>query len=226
MTSRRNVICKRCCHTCWTPPVPGMAVATLTNMTPGPAMDAPDAELMSLLASGEDLALNALMARWGARVTTFLFKMTGQHQVAVDLAQETFVKLYQARARYRPERSFTAWLFAIAANLARNHARWKARHPTVSLDACAPDGHPAFPDPADLGKSPSEAALAHEKSAAVNLAVLSLPHDLREALSLFVHEGLGYAEIAEINHCSPKAVETRIYRARLILREQLKELRA
>ena len=60
----------------------------------------------------------------------------------------------------------------------------------------------------------------------VNRAILSLPLDLREALTLFVHEGLAYAEIAELARCSPKAVETRICRARQILREQLKDLRA
>lgn len=60
----------------------------------------------------------------------------------------------------------------------------------------------------------------------MNAAILSLAVDLREALTLFVHEGLGYAEIAELTRCSPKAVETRIYRARQILKEQLKDLMA
>jgi RNA polymerase sigma-70 factor (ECF subfamily) len=59
----------------------------------------------------------------------------------------------------------------------------------------------------------------------VNRAVLALPLDLREALTLFVHEDLGYADIAGILGCSTKAVETRIYRARQILKDQLKGLR-
>jgi RNA polymerase sigma-70 factor (ECF subfamily) len=58
-----------------------------------------ESELMTRLADGDDLALNALMDRWGARVNSFLFKMTGQREVAVDLTQETFVKLYKARKR-------------------------------------------------------------------------------------------------------------------------------
>ena len=56
-------------------------------------MDAPDSELMEQLAAGEDLALNALMSRWSGRVVAFLFRMTGQRESAVDLAQETFVNL-------------------------------------------------------------------------------------------------------------------------------------
>jgi len=187
-------------------------------------MDAPDSELMTQLAAGEDLALNALMSRWSGRVVAFLFRMTGQRESAMDLTQETFVKLYQARHRYRPQGQFSTWLFAIAANLARNHARWTSRHPTVSMDAAGHDAAEHFPEPADPGQSPAEAALAREKSAAVNAAVLALPLDLREALTLFVHEEMSYVQIAELAHCSPKAVETRIYRARLILKEQLKDL--
>src|SRR5688572_13207869 len=98
-------------------------------------MEASDPELMARLSAGDDLALNALMDRWGGRVAGFLHKMTGQHEAAADLAQETFVKLYQARGRYRPSGNFSTYLFAIASNLARNHARWKSRHPTVSIDA-------------------------------------------------------------------------------------------
>jgi len=189
-------------------------------------MDVPDSELMSRLAAGEDLALNEIMSRWSGRVSAFLYRMTGQREAAVDLAQETFVKLYQARERYRPQGNFSTYLFAIAANLARNHSRWTARHPTVSLDATDADGAESFPEPADPRQSPGETALSREKSAAVNRAILSLAADLREALVLFIHEGLGYAEIAELTGCSTKAVETRIYRARQILKEQLKDLRS
>lgn len=187
-------------------------------------MDASDPELMSRLARGDDLALNVLMDRWGERVAAFLHRMTGNHDAAVDLAQETFVKLYQARDRYRPSGNFSTYLFAIASNLARNHARWKARHPTLSLDATTEDGATALPEAADPNQTPGEAAQATEKVRAIHQAFLRLPPDLREAMTLFVYEGMGYAEIAAVSQCSPKAVETRIYRARQILKDDLKEL--
>ena len=188
-------------------------------------MDAPDFDLMTRLAAGEDLALNALMSRWSDRLVAFLFRMTGQREAAVDLAQETFVKLYQARRSYRPQGAFSTYLFAIAANLARNHARWKSRHPTVSLDATEASGAETRPEPVDLRPTPGEAAIAREKSAAVNAAIQALPLDLREALTLFMLQEMSYAEIAQLARCSPKAVETRIYRARQILKEQLNDLR-
>lgn len=183
-----------------------------------------DHELMVRLAAGDDLALNALMRRWSDRIISFLYRMTGRHDVAVDLAQETFVKLYQARDRYRPRGGeFSTWLFTIASNLAKNHARWRSRHPEVSLDA---DDIPSLPEPASTAASPDQSAVSHEIQDQVRAAILTLPDDLREALLLFTHEQLGYAEIDRITHCSPKAVETRIYRARQILKERLKHLRA
>jgi RNA polymerase sigma-70 factor, ECF subfamily len=188
-------------------------------------MDDPDAVLMKRLAAGEDLALNELMARWGGRVTGFLLRMTGQHDVAVDLAQETFVKLYQARSRYRPSGGFSSYLFGIAANLARNHSRWVRRHPTVSMDAAVDQGGAAGLEGDSIHPSPADAAEAAEKQAIIRNAISELPEDLREAISLFVYERIGYAEIAKISGCSAKAVETRIYRARQILKERLKELR-
>ena len=189
-------------------------------------VDTTDAELMIRLASGEDLALNELMTRWSDQLITFLFRMTGQRDAATDLAQDTFVKLYQARDRYRPQGNFSTYLFTIAANLARNHSRWKMRHPTVSIHATDSDGSAILYESAHPHDTPGESAVNQEKSRAIHSAILALPLDLREALTLFVHEQMGYTEIAILAHCSPKAVETRIYHARQILKEQLKDLRS
>ena len=196
-----------------------------------PAEEAPvpevsDSELMERLANGDDFALNALMDRWANRVTAFLYKTTGQREASVDLAQETFVKLYQARERYQSSGTFSTYLFAIASNLAKNHLRWKSRHPTVSMDAADENSGSSLPEAVDSNCNPVEAAEAGEKFRVIHDAFLSLPHDLREAMSLFIYEGMGYAEIATVSGCSLKAVETRIYRARQLLKEQLMDLRS
>lgn len=181
-------------------------------------MEPTDADLMEQLAAGDDLALNALMSRWRDRLAAFLFRMTGDTAVAGDLAQESFVRLYSGRHRYRPVGQFSSYLFSIAANLAKNHARWKSRHPTVALDDL-PGGDTTQPDP---GRDPSETAEAVETVEQVERAFATLPPDLREAMTLFVHEGMSYAEIAQVTGASAKAVEMRIYRARQALREALR----
>ncbi len=175
-----------------------------------------DEDAMRRLAQGEDSALNELMDRWQVRLLTFLGRMTGNEAVAHDLAQETFVRVYQNRTKYRSRSRFSSWLFQIAANLARQQMRWTSRHPAVSLDAAIPGQDFASADP-----EPAESMVKHERAAAVRDAVLALPIDLREAVLLAEFEDLPQLEIARILGCSRKAVESRLYRARAILRDTL-----
>lgn len=180
-----------------------------------------DVVLMQRLAGGEDLALNELMSRWRGRIGAFLLRMVGDHATAMDLTQETFVRLYTSRHRYRPAAAFSTYLFHIAANLARSHARWKGRHPTVAMENREGD---LIHEPVDPQMTPDAAAVLHEKTAMVNRALSALPPDLREALLLFTVEGMSHAEIAAALGCTPKAVEVRVYRARQALREALARL--
>ena len=178
---------------------------------------------MRRLVAGSDAALNCLMERYGTPLFHFLCRMLGNEDDARDLAQEAFVRVYQHRARFRPDAKFSTWLFAIATNLARNHHRWRARHPNVSLDAPEENSDLTLGErlPAS-GSSPENALLVEERSAAVRAAVASLPEDMREAIVLCEWEEMAMAEAAEILNTTPKAIENRLYRARKILREELK----
>lgn len=175
---------------------------------------------MARLAGGDDLALNEIMSRWQDRLTSFLWHMTHDHAASRDLAQETFVRLYQHRSRYRPSAAFSSYLFRIARNLLSNHIRWQSRHPVEPLQAMSDQGF----DPAATGSPPDEALAEEETARTVRQAIAALPEDLREALILFTYQGLGYRQIGDILGCSEKAVETRIYRARQILKEKLAAL--
>lgn len=188
-------------------------------MTP----DDPDFAAMARLRDGEDLALNEIMERWELRVTSFLLRMIGNPSIAVDLAQETFVRVYQHRARFRPQSKFSTWLFAIAANLGRQHFRWQSRHPALSFNDAAEEGTFSLAEKmASAGADPGECLGNKERARLVRDAVMALPPDLREAVILFEYEDLSHQQIAVIADCSAKAVETRLYRARAILRERLK----
>ena len=180
-----------------------------------------DVVLMQRLAGGEDLALNELMSRWRERIAAFLLRMVGDHATAMDLTQETFVRLYTSRHSYRPTAAFSTYLFHIATNLARSHARWKGRHPTVPLED---EQGALIHEPVDPQLQPDEAAALHEKTALVNRAIAALPAELREALLLFTVEEMNHAEIAATLGCSPKAIEVRIYRARQLLKEAVAKL--
>jgi RNA polymerase sigma-70 factor, ECF subfamily len=185
--------------------------------------DALDRADMERLQAGHDAALNDLMARHAPTVFHFLCRLTGNEDDASDLAQETFVRVFKSCKSFRVEQKFSTWLFTIAANLARNHFRWRSRHPSVSLEAENSETEQSLGStlPAQ-SPTPNESALAEERAAAVRLAVQKLPEDLREAIVLCEWEERGVAEAAAILEATPKAVESRLYRARGILRERLK----
>jgi len=185
--------------------------------------DALDRADMERLAAGHDAALNDLMERHATSVFRFLCRMLNNEDDANDLAQETFVRVFQSRAKFRTHERFSTWLFTIAANLARNQIRWRTRHPNVSLDAETGPSEETLANvlPA-TGDAPGEQALARERMIAVRWAVNRLPPDMREAIVLCEWEEKSVAEAATILDATPKAIESRLYRARQALREQLK----
>jgi RNA polymerase sigma-70 factor, ECF subfamily len=179
---------------------------------------------MQRLAGGHDAALNDLMARHARPVFQFLCRMLGNEDDANDLAQETFARVYHHRTSFKPGARFTTWLYTIAANLARNHHRWRARHPNVSLDAESGATGESIGDvlPAS-DPAPDSAAVATERAAAVRAAVGSLPADMREVIILCEWQDLSAAETAAILGTTPKAIDNRLYRARNLLRDRLKK---
>jgi RNA polymerase sigma-70 factor (ECF subfamily) len=185
----------------------------------------PDVAAMLRLRDGDDLALNELMDRWQRRVTGYLLRLTGDHTTACDLAEETFVQVYQGRGRYRPAGAFSTWLFGIATNLSRNLARWQRRHPAVSMDVAESPGGPTLGERIEDGEPiPGAGIQANERAALVRDAVLALPADQRQAIVLFEYEDLSHEEIAAVMGCTAKAVEARLYRARATLRDRLERL--
>ena len=190
--------------------------------TEGP--DQLDTDDMARLVAGHDAALNSIMERHGARLFHYLLRQSNNELDAADLAQETFVRVFQNRSRFKPEQRFATWLYAIATNLLRDRFRWLKRHPEVSLDKPNDAGATLEDSLPDVTASPSEQAEKCERAEEVRRAVQSLPEELRTPLILFEYEGLSQADIAAVLGCSPKAVEVRIYRARGQLRKQLQKV--
>jgi RNA polymerase sigma factor (sigma-70 family) len=178
---------------------------------------AEDRALMQRTQQGDEAALGRLMERWERPVKSVIARLVFNAAEAEDLAQETFVRVWQQRARFRAEADFRPWVFAIAVNLARNRLRWWRRRPSVALDEWT-ETPPAGPVGAGTAAGGLESA---ERAAAVRAAIAALPADLREAIVLFEYEQLSHAEIATAVGATPKAVETRIYRAREKLRAAL-----
>ena len=178
---------------------------------------------MRRLAAGHAAALDDLMERHAPRVFHFLYRMLNNEQDANDVAQDTFVRIFRAHGSYQPVHRFSTWLYTIAGNLARDHLRWRSRRPDVSLTAESGTSEQTLGDllPAETA-TPAQKAEASERTRAVRAAVQRLPDDLREAIVLCEWEDLALAEAAAVLQTTPKAVESRLYRARQLLRERLK----
>ena len=181
-----------------------------------------DQGALQALREGRDSALDELIARWQRPLFAFAWRYLQNQTDAHDLVAETFVRLHQQRDRLRPDANLSAWLFTTLSNLCHNHYRWRRRHPTVSLDAPldGPDHSAHEIVPSDC--LAPDAALEHNEScAAVRAAVDRLPHDLKTTLLLHYYEQLSYREIGAVVGCAERGVETRLYRARQHLREEL-----
>jgi RNA polymerase sigma-70 factor (ECF subfamily) len=188
------------------------------------AGDEADQRDMERLVQGHDGALDDLMERHGQGLFHYLLRQLSESD-AEDCAQETFARIYLNRGKFRLGARFSTWLYSIATNLARDCQRRKARHPEISVDAESEGGGGTLLETmADSGETPKEALLAGERAGQVRQALQALPEELREALILYEYENLSQQEIAEVLRCTPKAVETRIYRARNLLRKFLSGL--
>jgi len=192
------------------------------SATPPEDLDRAD---MLRLAGGHDAALNDLMERHGPRLYNYLLRSLQNEEDAADLAQETFVRVYQNRTKFDPGQKFSTWLYAIASNLVRTKFRHRSRHPELSLDDDQAETGTTFREalPEDV-PSPSESIQTSETADAVRQAIAALPKELRTPLILSEYEDLSNSEIGAILNCSAKAVEIRLYRARKQLKSALSRL--
>ena len=105
-----------------------------------PATDDPDRTAMTRLATGHEAALNDLMERHGEKLFHHLIRCLQNEEDAADLAQETFVRVYQNRAKFDANQKFSTWLYAIATNLVKD--RYRYRTPSLlNVELTAPYGH-------------------------------------------------------------------------------------
>lgn len=183
-----------------------------------------DWELAKRAATGDEDAYASLISRYQSPIHSFIFRSVGNTETARDLTQEVFIKAWFGLARIQKKNArFSSWLFQIAINLCRDYSKSKATrqsYQTSSLSSSSSETkndwdlpHPAPP--------PDRQSELSEDAATLNKAIQNLPTDLRSAFILGIIENLPYKEVADILRISPKAVETRIYRARKSLVQQL-----
>ena len=170
------------------------------------------------LRRGDPDVLAAVISRYQHRLYRYLLRFAGDPAAAEDLFQQTWLRVMESLRRYDARRSFEAWLFSVAHNLAVDHLR-KAR--PQSLEDVTPSGRRRGDELAEPHPDALEQVLEWERAGAVAAAMLELPAIHREVLTLRFEEDLKLEQMAEIVQVPVSTVKSRLQRALEGLRKRL-----
>src|SRR5579862_511910 len=169
----------------------------------------------------KDMELLAdLVERYQRRLVRYLLYLTGRHEHAEDLAQETWVRVLKRGGQYNGRQRFDPWLFAIARNLAIDSLRKKQK---AAQTAPSPEDRDEILLVSSSGPSPFEAAARSEDANRLAGHLQTLLPLYREALLLRFQEDMSLAEIAQVLGAPVTTVTSRIYRGLAALRSALEE---
>ena len=191
----------------------------------GPDADAP---LVARVKLGDVKAFEMLVVKYQRRIERLIGRMVRDVDLVPDIAQETFIRAYRAIPKFRGESAFYTWLYRIAVNTAKKALMELKRDPLVSESARKlsddDDETSRVENELSDGETPDAILASKQIASAVNFAIESLSHDLRQAITLREIEGLSYEEIAELMGCPIGTVRSRIFRAREAIALRLRPL--
>ncbi|MBI3952096.1 MAG: sigma-70 family RNA polymerase sigma factor [Acidobacteria bacterium] len=183
-----------------------------------------EAHLAERICAGDRTAFEQLVITYQAGVYGLLYRLVGDAEEARDLAQETFLKVYQKIDRFRGESSLKTWVYRIATRLASNHRRWWFRrrcHRTVSIDDPGNgDCRSVVETLADEHPDSEQVLIGREWEAELTRALRRVKPAYRAAVILRDIEGCSYEEIAAVLRISAGTVKSRIARGREMLRKE------
>jgi len=176
-----------------------------------------DAELLQAHQEGDSQTFAELVRRYHKDLYQFMTRMTGQATLAEDLVQETFLQVHISAKTFDLQRRFKPWLFAIAANKARDALRKQARRPALDLDALIQRegaGSDSFADIiASTAPLPEEQAAKKETQLIVQQLLMEMPSRLREIIILVYYHRFAYKQVAETLDIPLGTVKSRLHTA-------------
>lgn len=175
---------------------------------------------------GDIGAFNELVKRYERQVYNFAYRLTNNYDDASDIAQDAFLRVYNAIGTFRGDASFSTWLFRITTNVFLDERKRARAHPKTSLDDCIElDESSVTRQIEDTGPTPEMITEEAERSKILQNAIATLPEYQRAMVVLYHGQQKSYEEIAEIMDLPIGTVKSRLNRARLALKEKLSPLR-
>ena len=189
--------------------------------------DDPDVDLMQRVRDGDAVAFRELFAKYSEAVVNFAYRFVNSRPRAEELAQDAFLQIYRARARYEAKARFTTYLYRVVTNLCLNELRrFDYQGKTEPLEGRPlENGEEGSRELPDRSLPEIEDLLAGAETGVRIKKVLDrLPPNQKSALLLSRVEGLSYQEVAECLEITESAVKSLIFRATQTLREELADL--
>jgi len=171
-------------------------------------------ELVRQIQEGDEMAFAEIVRIYKNKIVNFLWKITGDYQKAVELSQETFLRVYFKANKYRPLAPFSSWIYTIASNLAKTEMKRTRKYRIVSLDDVQ-NNLPIETYP----RNPSDSGLVKNLRKALN----SLHPRYKIPVILKDIEGFSQEEIAQIMKRPIGTVKARISRGRDYLKKELEK---
>ena len=201
------------------------APATSPDQEPSPAspdVGVPEQELVKKARHGDLAAYDQLVQRYQERIYRTLYHMTSNHEDANDLAQEAFIKGFQALKSFKGGSSFYTWVYRIAVNKTLNFLKQRKNRSHMSLNDLDFNTE-NNPDLVALvsDKTPRRDAALSELQEKLNEAMLTLSETHRLVVTLHDVQGLSHEEIAKIMDCNVGTVRSRLFYARQQLQGRL-----
>lgn len=175
-------------------------------------------KLLEAAQYGDQQAYGTLIRQNQKKLFRFVYSILGSFDSAEDIVQEAFIKGWEAIKTFRPGYAFYPWISTIARNLTYNWIRREERK--ESLEKLQEKGYD--PESADLG--PLEQLLESEGAQKLHKAIQALPVEFRTVFVMRQFEQMSYEEISSFLKIPPGTVDSRLYRARKMLMEALKDL--
>ena len=179
---------------------------------------------MLAVQKGDRNAFDDLMRKYYPRILNFAYRFSGSRQLAEDLTQDVFMKVYRSAARYRPRSKFQTWLYTIAKNTCLNELRRKRAQVLSLNEGPRTDGSELSKELPDPAADPATEFLQKETEAQVRAAINDLSAKQKIAVILRRYEGFTYAEIASTLDVTEKAVKSLLSRAKVNLKNALSDI--
>ena len=186
-----------------------------------------DAQLMVRFREGDAGAFDTLFRKYMARIVNYAYRFVRNRDIAEELAQEVFLKVYENAGGYKAQAKFTTWLYTIATNICLNEVRkpqFQAIHQPLFLAQEGNGGEEEIRIEAGTTEGPDVLMERRALEVVIKDALEQIPEKQRIAFILNKYQELSYAEVAGVLEISEKAVKSLIHRAKEALADRLKPL--